>query len=503
MSRLNPFTLAVVAAFATGCTTLVPEYEQPVAPTPTVWQSEAIAADGSGRQYDLATLANVEWEAFFTDTRLQEVIRRALEHNRDLRVAALNIERARAQYRISHAGLFPRVDVAGQQSAQRVPADLSPSGQSSISRQYSANVGVTAYELDFFGRVRSLNEAALQQFLATEYAYRTTRNALVTEVAYAWLTYGANSELLRLAQSTLETRQSSLGLTRRSFEGGVLSALDVSQSEALVARARVDVAQQTAAVNQAANALSLLTGTTVERHWLPVEIDNATAGLSNVEANISSRVLAQRPDVLAAEHVLRAANANIGAARAAFFPRIALTGALGTASGELDNLFGGGSGVWSFMPQISLPIFDSGRRQASLEVSEADRDIAVAEYEKAIQVAFREVADALAVRETLGEQMAASDQLVGAARQTLSRSDARYRAGLDNQLALLDAQRTLYGAEQEAIGLRLSEINNRVTLYKLLGGAWKVRDPQADDALEVTPVHTPASVQQAAQPEAM
>lgn len=460
----------LVTALATmtlgGCATLAPDFQRPDAPVPQNWSTQP---DGGSAQ----SLADVGWQAYYTDLRLRELIARALEHNRDLRVAALTIEQARAQYQVQRTDLRPSLEVGAQQSAQRVPGDLNASGNSTTNRQYSANVGFAAYELDFFGRVRSLNEEALARFLATEEAHRSARNSLVAEVANAWLRYAANSELLELARGTLETREKSLELTRRSFEGGVVSALDLSQSETSMLRARADVARQAVLVVQARNALELLVGGSVIDAHLPSRIDDALGGLVEVSPGIPSEVLATRPDILAAEQQLRAANANIGAARAAFFPRIVLTASAGTASASLDGLFGGGSGAWSFIPQISLPIFDGGRREANLEVAIAERDIALARYEFAIQSAFREVADALAERANLVDQLDAQRNLLRAAEENHRLSDARYRSGLDSFLGLLDAQRTLYSAEQELISTRLTDATNRVALFKLLGGGWQ------------------------------
>ncbi len=468
MNKLNTLAMILATLGMSACTTLMPDYERPAAPVPSVWSEDAPLATAAAEGIDQVT-----WQEFFADARLKELIARALEHNRDLRVAALNIEQARAQYNIQRSDLFPSVNATGGQTAQRVPGDLSASGDSMVTRQYSANLGLSAYEFDFFGRVRSLNEQALANYLATEEAYRSARNSLIAEVANAWLRYGASSELLTLARQTLETREKSLELTRLSFEGGAVSALDLRQTETLMLRARADVARQASQVAQARNALELLVGGSIDPGTMPHKIEDAQGAVIRLASEIPSEVLTQRPDILAAEQQLRAANANIGAARAAFFPRITLTTSVGTASAELDGLFGGGSGVWSFIPQISLPIFDGGRLRANLEVAEVQRDIAVARYENAIQSAFREVSDALADRAHLSEQVDAQEALLEAARAGHDLSEARYRTGLDSFLGLLDAQRTLYSAEQELIAVRLNEALNRVALYKLLGGGWR------------------------------
>jgi multidrug efflux system outer membrane protein len=331
---------------------------------------------------------------------------------------------------------------------------------------------VTGWELDFFGRVRSLRDAALEHYLASEAAHRSAHLALVAEVATAWLQLAADRERLALVERTVETRREALALTQASFEAGVASALELQQSQGELERARADAAAFAARVARTENALALLTGEPLPAELLPARLDATVARLATPPAGLPAEVLTRRPDITAAEHRLRAANANIGAARAAFFPRITLTASAGTASAELGGLFEGGSRTWSFLPQLTLPIFDAGRLAASLDVAEVRRDIAVAEYERAIQSAFREVADALAERATLGDELAARRSLAAAAQQSQHLSEARYRAGVDSFLVLLDAQRTLYAAEQELIATRLAEAANRVALYKALGGGW-------------------------------
>jgi multidrug efflux system outer membrane protein len=327
---------------------------------------------------------------------------------------------------------------------------------------------VTGWELDFFGRVRSLRDAALEHYLASEAAHRSAHLALVAEVATAWLQLAADRERLALVERTVETRREALALTQASFEAGVASALELQQSQGELERARADAAAFAARVARTENALALLTGETLPAELLPARLDATVARLATPPAGLPAAVLTRRPDITAAEHRLRAANANIGAARAAFFPRITLTASAGTASAELGGLFEGGSRTWSFLPQLTLPIFDAGRLATSLDVAEVRRDIAVAEYERAIQSAFREVAE----RATLGDELAARRSLAAAAQQSQRLSEARYRAGVDSFLVLLDAQRTLYAAEQELIATRLAEAANRVALYKALGGGW-------------------------------
>ena len=347
------------------------------------------------------------------------------------------------------------------------------SGDSTVNRQYSADLGFASYELDFFGRVRSLEEQALQTYLGTEDARRSAQISLVAEVANAWLRLAADRERLALARDTFDTRQKSFELTRRSLELGAVSALDLRQAETLMQTARADAARYAALVAQDENALALIVGAGVPAELLPEALSARLAAVTELPAGVPSEVLARRPDVAQAERALMAANASIGAARAAFFPRITLTASAGTASSSLDGLFDGGSGAWSFVPQIRIPIFEAGRLQASLDVAEIQRDINVAQYEKAIQSAFREVADALAERATLAEQLDARRKLVEATKQSFELSDARYKGGVDSYFNLLDAQRSLYGAELELIATRLSDATNRVALYKALGGGWQ------------------------------
>lgn len=461
--------MVALAASALGACSMMPAYERPVAPVPASSpQTQQSAGPVSAQAVDSAA-----WADYFADERLRGVIALALDNNRDLRIAALNIERARAQYGIQRADLLPSIAVSGGQSAQRVPGDLNMSGEPAISRQYSANLGFASYELDFFGRVRSLEEQALQVYLGTEEARRSAQVSLVAEVANAWLRLAADRERLALARSTLETRQQSVTLVRRSLELGAVSALDLNQAETLLQTARADAARYAALVAQDENALALLVGAAVPAGLQPPALDDSVAAVPVLPADLSSEVLVRRPDVAQAERALMAANASIGAARAAFFPRITLTASAGTASSTLDGLFDAGSGAWSFVPQIRIPIFEAGRLQASLDVAEIQRDINVAQYEKAIQSAFREVADALAERATLAEQLAARQALVQATQRSFELSEARYKGGVDSYLNLLDAQRSLYGAQLELIGTRLSDAVNRVALYKALGGGWR------------------------------
>ncbi len=464
-SRSAILAVVLAAALTSACTTLIPDFERPAAPVPASFPHAPAAVAP-------AAADATAWRDYFADAQLRALIALAIDNNRDLRVAALNIERARAQYGIQRAELFPAIGASGGQSASRVPGDLSSSGAATISRQYSASVGFSAYELDFFGRIRSLEEQALQTWLGTVEARRSVQISLVAEVADTWLRLAADRERLALSRRTFETREQSFELTRRSYDAGAVSALDLRQVEQLMLIARADVARFSALVAQDLNALALVVGTQVPDTLLPQALGAAVSAVAELPAGLPSEVLVRRPDIVQAEHALRAANASIGAARAAFFPSVSLTASAGTASATLDGLFGGGSGAWSFAPQIRIPIFEAGRLQASLDVAEIQRDINVAQYEKSIQDAFREVADALADRATIAEQLDARRKLVEATAEGFRLSEARYKGGVDSYLGVLDAQRTLYSAELELIGVRLADASNRVALYKALGGGW-------------------------------
>ena len=415
-----------------------------------------------------ATAADIPWREFFVDERLQQVIELALANNRDLRVAALNIERTQALYRIQRAELLPTVDARGTFSKERVPGILSQSGQPATVELYNVNLGVSSWEIDLFGRIRNLKDAALEQYLATEQARASAQITLVSAVANTYLTLAADRENLKLAQSTLETQQATYEMIRRRAEVGASSDLDLRQAQTRVDAARVDIARYTGQVALDENALTLLVGSPVPSGLLPVELGEVAA-LKDFTPGLPSEVLQRRPDILQAESQLRAAHANIGAARAALFPRITLTTSIGTTSDQLSGLFTSGSGTWAFVPQIVVPIFDA-RSWAAYDVTKVDREIALAQYEKAIQAAFREVADALAQRGTLGDQMEAQQSLVEASADGYRLSDARFTRGIDSYLRVLDAQRSLYGAQQGLIAIRLARLTNLVTLYKVLGG---------------------------------
>ena len=456
--------------FLGGCSTMAPTYTQPAAPVPAAWPvGPAYQSSGVEKSAE-KPVAEIPWREFFIEPRLQKVIDLALKNNRDLRVALLNIERSQALYQIKRADLLPKVDATGAASFQRIPDTLSNTGRTMTVDQYNVGLGVASYELDLFGRVSSLKDQALEQFFSTEQARRTVQLSLVSQVAAAYLALAADHERLLLAQDTLANQQESYKLTKSRFEAGVSSSLAVNQAQTTVDTARVDIARYTSTVAQDENALALVVGSDIPAGLLPAKLSETLTSLKEITPGLPSEVLLGRPDILQAEGQLKAANANIGAARAAFFPRITLVSSIGFGSDDLAALFKPGSFAWKFAPQITLPIFDSGSNKANLTVAEVDRDIAVAQYEKAIQTAFREVADALAQRGTIDEQLAAQQSLTNATSESYRLSQARYEKGVDSYLTVLDSQRSLYGAQQSLISTRLTRLANLINLYKVLGG---------------------------------
>jgi multidrug efflux system outer membrane protein len=451
---------------------MAPKYSRPAAPVPQAWPAgQAYQAEAAKPVAKPA--AEIPWREFFVDPQLQKLIELALKNNRDLRLAALNIERFQALYQIRRADLLPHVDASAAVSVQRVPADLSTTGNGMTVDQYTVGLGVSSYELDLFGRVRSLKDQALEQYLATEQVQRSVQISLVSQVAAGWLAYAADRERLSLARKTLANQMELYKLTNSRVDAGVSSALDLYQARTSVDAARVDIARYITFVAQDENALNLVVGSKVPNDLLPQTLAEAFTALKDVAPGLPSEILLQRPDILQAEGDLKGANANIGAARAAFFPRITLVSSIGFGSDELAGLFKGDSFMWSFAPRITLPLFDAGSNQANLTVAQADRDIAVARYEKAIQSAFREVADSLAQRGTIDEQLEAQQSLTDATAESHKLSRARYDKGVDSYLQVLDSQRSLYGAQQNLIGVRLTRLTNLVTLYKVLGGGSK------------------------------
>ncbi|WP_148861017.1 efflux transporter outer membrane subunit [Marinobacter fonticola] len=457
MKSIVPALAAVVLG---GCS-MIPDYQAPESPVP-------IEVGNWNQSADQVVLPG--WESLFPDPQLRALIHTALANNRDLRLAMLDVAEARAQYGIEKSALFPEIDANADGTRQRLPGDLSNTGSSTITSQYSVGLGVASYELDLFGRVRSLEQSALQSFLATEEARRSAQITLVSEVANAYLTLLADQQKLRISEDTVESQQESVDLVRRRHDAGLGSELDVRQAQIALETARANRARFRRLVVEDRNALSVLVSGPVPE--IPEEdvIDPAVSLLASVPKGLDSSVLLKRPDIQQAEYSLKAANANIGAARAAFYPSITLTGSAGTASADLSGLFESGSGSWSFSPSINLPIFTAGRLQSNLDVAEIRKEQSVVQYEQAIQTAFQEVSDSLAARDFLSEQEEAQAALVEATQRSLDLAEARYEGGADDYLAVLDARRELLSARQNLVDVKLGKLTNRITLYRALGG---------------------------------
>ena len=465
--------IATTAALA-GCT-MIPKYTRPEPPVPVAFnEPKAAPAETPGEAEPMPGQAakpasEITWQEFFADEKLRSVIELALANNRDLRAAALNAEKVQAYYRIQRSDLSPSIGVQIAGEKYRVPEKMDSDGKATYTEDYSVNLGTLAWELDFFGRIRSLSRAALEQYLATAEARRAAQSALVAGVAQSYLALAADQESLDLAKATLTDYQASLELISKTRDLGLTSDLDVAQAQSQVEAARAAVAALTGRVAVDRSSLDLLAGTPVQADLLPGRMNLVTA-LAPLEPGLPSDVLLSRPDILGAEHRLLSANANIGAARAAFFPRITLTAGIGTMSPDLSGLFDSGTRTWSFTPQLLTPIFASGSLKANLKATQLDRDIAVAAYEKAIQEAFAEVSNALTLRGTLVEQRKAEEVLVASLEDTRRLAEARYTMGLDSYLVVLVANRSLYAGQQSLINVRLAEQANLVTLYKALGG---------------------------------
>jgi multidrug efflux system outer membrane protein len=414
--------------------------------------------------------AEVKWRDYYADDNLRQVIGLALKNNRDLRIAVLNVEKAMAQYRLQRANQFPELDAIASSDVYRVPGTMNQSGKGGYTSETNKiGVQVSSWELDFFGRLKSLSRQEMELYLASDQGRISTQISLIASVASQYLTVGSDLENLHLAQATMESRKASYDLTLQTRERGVKSDLDVSESLSQVQSAQVDVVKYTRQLNVDQNELEVLVGAPVPAELLPGGLLPDKA-LKDISAGMPSEVLLRRPDIIEAEHNLKSSYANLAAARAAYFPTITLTAGAGITSGSLADLFKGGPGTWEFAPQISLPIFDAGSRDAKYKTAQVERDTYVADYEKAIQTAFQEVSDALNGRERLLEQEEAQQAEVKTLAETYRLTDARYKAGIDNYLNVLDAQRSLYSGQQSLINTRLSRLNNLVTLYKVLAG---------------------------------
>lgn len=483
-ARLLRFLVAAALIDLLNACTMIPTYERSALAVPEVYptmpsadspEPQGAAPTPGATAPDVTAAADIGWRDFFTDDKLRELIALALENNRDLRVAVLDIEQSRAQVSIQRGALFPEIEASAGGDSTRTPQSVAAPGLPAVTRDYSVNIGVSAYELDLFGRLRSLTEKARETYLATEEARRNVQIGLVAEVAGDYLTLATDRQRFELAEQTLRSQSESCELTRREAEIGTASDLSLREAETTVESARVDVARYAGQIAADLNALNLVVGTPVPDALQPRGLDDAVHALdSGVEppAGLPSELLERRPDVLEAERNLRAANADIGAARAAFFPSIALTASQGTASDALSGLFAAGSKAWAFAPQVTLPIFTGGRNRANLRSARVARDIDVAKYEHTVQTAFREVADGLALRESLKRQLTAQQALVAASSDAYHLSDVRFRRGVDSYLNALDAQRSLYAAQQTLLGIELSRMSNMVTLYQALGGGW-------------------------------
>ena len=458
---LLPVALAA-ALLASGCS-FIPQLDRPAPPVAEQFPAAASQTAGS------VAAADIPWQQFFTDPRLQQVIQLALDNNRDLRVAVLNIEKAQAQYQIQRSSQFPEIGVAG--AAQRTRSQLT--GQ--YGNAFSAALSMPSWEIDFWGRVSSLKQQALAQYLATEEGRKSAQISLISSVANTWLGLQADEELMAISRRTLGTREQSIKLTKLRLDSGVTSELDYRQAQSLTESARATLAQQTRQRELDANALTLLVGQTLPANLLGSMQGKKLADLptlTDVPAGLPSDLLLRRPDVRQAEQTMMGANANIGAARAAFFPNVSLTASAGFANPEISNLFDSGSKYFSIAPSLYLPIFNAGRNRANLQVAEASQKIAVAQYEKAIQSAFRETSDALVSRQTLQDQLQAQSRQLDAEQARYKLSDLRYTNGVASYLDLLDAQRSLFSLEQSVVQVRLQQLQNQVNLYKVLGGGW-------------------------------
>jgi multidrug efflux system outer membrane protein len=462
---LHSLAYALAAAGILSSCTLAPQYVRPDLPVAASYP--AYTAEPNENISHKA--ADIGWRQYFPDPRLQALIASALANNRDLRIASLRIEEARALYNIQGADLWPNLNATASGSRSRVPASLSTSGKEVIASSYQVGLGLASFELDFFGRVRSLNDAALAQYLATAEARQAAHISLVAEVAKAYLTERALYEQQQLAQKTLEGREAFYKLAKQRFDVGASSALDLRTSETLVASARISLAALARQRAQAINALTLLVGKPLTDLPEPQALSDQKI-VTELPPGLPSDLLTRRPDIRAAEQRLKSANANIGAARAAFFPRISLTAGIGTASNALSGLFDAGSRTWSFAPQLVMPIFDAGRNKGNLTLAEVRKNEAVADYEKTVQVAFREVADALVARSDIDDQISAQRDFLNAVKDRLQLAQQRFNSGVASSLDVLDAERDLFSAEQSLVQVNLLRLTNAIDLYRALGG---------------------------------
>jgi len=471
MRKHHVSLLVLMGAVAAGCS-LQPTYERPAAPVAGAFPSGAAYKSAQSGQAGAALpAADTGWRDFLTDPRLQRLVEIALANNRDLRVAMLNVAQVQAQYRIQRAALAPQVSGFADGSHSGTPGDLTSTGRPLVAHQYETGVSA-AWEVDLFGRLRSLSDAALEQYFATAYARQAAEILLVSQVADQYLTTLAFDEQLAVTRQTLATAQASYTIVKLQFDTGTAPELTLQQALSVVEQANANYAAQVRARAQAENGLVLLIGELLPADLPPALPMGEQKILADIPAGLPSDLLERRPDILQAEALLRSENADIGAARAAFFPTISLTGTLGTASATLGGLFGGGSQAWAFLPSVSVPIFEGGALRANLDAAKIRKDIGIAQYEKAIQAAFREVADGLAARGTYDEQLAAQERYTATQQRSLELAQFRYRNGIDSYLNVLTAQTGLYVAQQTLVATRLQRLTSLVDLYRALGGGW-------------------------------
>lgn len=489
---MKHLAVTVLAVASLSACSLIPEYQRPASAIPNQWPADSAASNAAGAAATTAlpgaSADQIGWRDFFSDPRLQRLEEIALQNNRNLRIAVLNVAASEAQFRVQRGALFPAISASASQLVEKLPANsgvpsggltgsgLLPNGPSGGTLHlYNAGIGFTSYELDLFGQERSLTTEAFEQYLGQSETRRSTQISLVGEVATDYFAVLADQALVKLTEETLRNETESYQLTRAMYEHDTTTLLSLRQAESAVDTARASLAQYQRQLAQDTHALTLVLGQDMPTD-LPSGKDlDADGLLAELPAGLPSDLLTRRPDIISAEHALLAANANIGAARAAFFPSIQLTASGGTASGRLRDLFGNGSGTWSFMPTITLPIFAGGRNRANLDLAHIEKDVAVASYDLAIQTAFREVSDAMSARKTYVDQLRSQQALVAADAEAYSLAEMRFRAGVDSYLATLDAQRSLYAAQQQLVTVRQAQLANQVTLYKALGGGWKQR----------------------------
>lgn len=463
-SKIFRLALLPLVMELAGCT-LAPHYQRPAMPVDEKYDQPT----------QMGNEADLPWRNFFTDVALRSLIQKSLDNNRDLRVAALNVEEAQQSITLQRTALMPAINASASQTSAHEPANLYNTKNTGAVTYHELNAGLTetSWELDFFGRLQSLRDEAQETFLSTTASERATRISLISEVATAWLTLCADNDLLHLAQNTANSQQESYRLTKISYDNGASSDQDLAQAESSVRAAQADVASYIRQVRQDVDALRLLVGTDLPGTLLSQATLDTQTEFPITPAGLPSDLLTRRPDIIAAEHTLKAANANIGAARAAFFPSITLTASGGSTSNSLGSLLGGGTGAWSFAPSINLPIFDGGKNEANLNIAHLEKRIEIANYQKAIQTAFKEVNDALAGQDTWHDQLKALQQEVSANQLDYSYSEMRFKQGVDNYLNMLEAQRSLYSSQKSFISAHLGKLSQEITLYKALGGGWK------------------------------